>query len=202
MPVSVDVYRRKLCPPCHLLSPILDEIAAELSDKLTVATMNVDENQVIAQRYGILAMPTLSVFRDGEVISQVVGARPKRRLLADLNGLLSVFCQRTSPDCYRLRIRFVTTKNAVMTTTTPATVSRDALIVAWRHSPARKEQIAAELAAKIVGGRYHYWAELDTLGALAREYDTSQRTISAAKNLLAAWGFLVKDNKRYYVVAG
>ena len=85
---------------------------------------------------------------------------------------------------------------------TPAGVSRDTLINAWRHSPARKEQVAAEIAATIVGGRYHYWAELDTLGALARAYDTSQRTISAAKNLLAAQGFLVKDNNRYYVVGG
>jgi thioredoxin 1 len=50
--------------------------------------MDVDENQVTAQRYAVLAMPTLKVFRDGEVISQIVGARPKRRLLADLSALL------------------------------------------------------------------------------------------------------------------
>ena len=85
--VLVDFWAQ-WCPPCHMLSPVLDEIAAELSGKLIVAKVNVDENQVIAQRYGILAMPTLSVFRNGEVISQVVGARPKRRLLADLTPLL------------------------------------------------------------------------------------------------------------------
>jgi thioredoxin 1 len=85
--VLVDFWAQ-WCPPCHMLSPVLDEIAGELSDKLIVAKVNVDENQVIAQRYRILAMPTLSVFRDGEVISQVVGARPKRRLLADLLPLL------------------------------------------------------------------------------------------------------------------
>jgi thioredoxin 1 len=85
--VLVDFWAQ-WCPPCHMLSPVLDEIAAELSDKLTVAKVNVDENQVIAQRYGILAMPTLTVFRNGEIISQVVGARPKRRLLAELNALL------------------------------------------------------------------------------------------------------------------
>jgi thioredoxin 1 len=85
--VLVDFWAQ-WCPPCHMLSPVLDEIAAELSDKLIVAKVNVDENQVTAQRYGILAMPTLSVFRNGEVISQVVGARPKRRLLADLSTLL------------------------------------------------------------------------------------------------------------------
>src|ERR1700749_2537694 len=85
--VLVDFWAQ-WCPPCHMLTPVLDEIAAELSDKLIVAKVNVDENQVIAQRYGILAMPTLSVFRNGEVIPQVVGARPKPRLLADLPPLL------------------------------------------------------------------------------------------------------------------
>jgi thioredoxin 1 len=53
-----------------------------------VAKVNVDENQAAAQRYGILAMPTLSVFRDGEMISSVVSARPKRRLLSDLSEIL------------------------------------------------------------------------------------------------------------------
>lgn len=86
-PVLVDFWAQ-WCPPCHMLSPVLDEIAAELRDTLTVAKLDVDQNQVTAQRYGILAMPTLSVFRNGEVISQVVGARPKRRLLADLSALL------------------------------------------------------------------------------------------------------------------
>ena len=85
--VLVDFWAQ-WCPPCHMLSPVLEEIAAELSDKLIVAKVNVDENQVTAQRYGILAMPTLSYFRNGEIISQVVGARPKRRLLADLSALL------------------------------------------------------------------------------------------------------------------
>jgi thioredoxin len=85
--VLVDFWAQ-WCPPCYMLSPVLDEIAAELSDKLIVAKVDVDENQVTAQRYGILAMPTLSVFRNGEVISQVVGARPKRRLLADLSALV------------------------------------------------------------------------------------------------------------------
>ena len=86
-PVLVDFWAQ-WCPPCHLLAPVLDEIAAELGDRLVVAKVNADENQVTAQRYGILALPTLSVFRNGEVVSRVVGARPKRRLLADLSSFL------------------------------------------------------------------------------------------------------------------
>jgi thioredoxin 1 len=86
-PVLVDFWA-EWCPPCHMLSPVLDEIAAELGDTLIVAKVNVDENQVTAQRYGILAMPTLIVFRNGEIVSRVVGARPKRRLLADLSPLV------------------------------------------------------------------------------------------------------------------
>jgi len=85
--VLVDFWAQ-WCPPCHLLSPVLDEIAAELGDKLIIAKINVDENQVTAQRYGILALPTLCVFRNGELIFRVVGARTKRRLFADLSSLL------------------------------------------------------------------------------------------------------------------
>jgi thioredoxin len=86
-PVLVDFWAQ-WCPPCHMLAPVLDEIAAELGGRLIVAKVNADENQVTAQRYGILALPTLSVFRNGEMVSRVVGARPKRRLLADLSSFL------------------------------------------------------------------------------------------------------------------
>jgi thioredoxin 1 len=87
IPVLVDFWAQ-WCPPCHMMSPVLDEIAAELAGRLRVVKVNVDENPGIAQRYGILAMPTLSVFRAGDVVSSVVGARPKRRLRSDLNEFL------------------------------------------------------------------------------------------------------------------
>jgi thioredoxin 1 len=87
IPVLVDFWAQ-WCPPCHMLSPVLDEIAAELAGRLRIVKVNVDEYPRIAGRYGVLAMPTLTVFRDGEVLSSVVGARPKRRLLADLSAIL------------------------------------------------------------------------------------------------------------------
>jgi thioredoxin 1 len=87
IPVLVDFWAQ-WCPPCHMMAPVFDEIAAELAGKLRVVKVDVDENPEVAQRYGILAMPTLSVYRDGEVVSSVVGARPKRKLLAELAGFL------------------------------------------------------------------------------------------------------------------
>jgi hypothetical protein len=91
-PASVDVYRSKLAYLERHIAELRD-VRDRLSDRggaqrqANVAEVNVDENQGTAQRYGILAMPTLSVFRNGEIISQVAGARPKRRLLADLSAL-------------------------------------------------------------------------------------------------------------------
>ena len=64
------------CPPCHMMSPAPHEIAAELPGRLRVVKVNADESIATGQRHGILALSTLSVFRDGEVISSVVGARP------------------------------------------------------------------------------------------------------------------------------
>jgi thioredoxin len=82
-PVIVD-YWAEWCGPCRMIAPVLEEIASEYGEKIEVVKLNVDENPAIAQRYQILAIPTLNVFQNGEVVKQIKGAKPKAALLKDL----------------------------------------------------------------------------------------------------------------------
>ena len=82
-PVIVD-YWAEWCGPCRQVASVLEEIATEHGEKIDVVKLNVDENPVVTQRYGIMNIPTMSVFKDGQVVKEIVGARPKSALLRDL----------------------------------------------------------------------------------------------------------------------
>ena len=86
-PVLVD-YWAEWCGPCKMVAPVLDAIAEEHGDKLDIVKLNVDENPVITQKYGILNIPTLGVFKNGEVVKELVGARSKSALLRELEDYL------------------------------------------------------------------------------------------------------------------
>ena len=76
------------CGPCHMLSPVLDEIDRERDD-LTVLRINADENTATARDYQVMSLPTMLLFRDGEPIRSIVGARTKSRLLGELDDALT-----------------------------------------------------------------------------------------------------------------
>lgn len=82
-PVIVD-YWAEWCGPCRQVAPVLEEIASEYGEKIVVVKLNVDDNPEVTQRYGIMNIPTMSVFKDGQVVKEIVGAKPKSALLREL----------------------------------------------------------------------------------------------------------------------
>ncbi len=77
------------CPPCRALAPILDEIAREQADRLTVVTLNTDDNPRVAGHFAVMSLPTLILFRDGQPVKKLIGARPKAALMRELTPHLA-----------------------------------------------------------------------------------------------------------------
>jgi len=76
------------CGPCKMVAPVLDEIAGENKDRLTVAKLDIDANPATARDYQVMSIPTMIVFQDGKPVKQIVGAKPKAALLSDLADYL------------------------------------------------------------------------------------------------------------------
>jgi len=88
IPVLVDFWA-PWCGPCQMVGPILEAVAEKMGDKLKIVKMNTDENMNISQNYEIMAIPSLLVFKKGEVVERIVGVKPQPQLEAQLQDIIS-----------------------------------------------------------------------------------------------------------------
>ena len=88
VPVLVDFWA-PWCGPCRMVAPVVEEIAQERGEALKVVKLNIDENQNTAVQFNVMSIPTLILFRNGEVAKRVIGAYPKRKLEAELEPALA-----------------------------------------------------------------------------------------------------------------
>jgi thioredoxin 1 len=88
VPVLVDFWA-EWCGPCRALGPVIEEIAKEFNGRLKVGKLNVDENQKVAQSYGIRSIPTVLIFKNGEQVNKIIGALPKNYIVEAIESALN-----------------------------------------------------------------------------------------------------------------